>query len=802
MSAGENIGNVIDNPKKLDFYAAAKGRVNKERDIKIEYNLVYFVPNSSKIGQIDTNKCMAVSEYENLPSIAMKKIDENLHTADSCRLNVGMMQSAEKWQDFIGNKKPAAPTVNNRGLKFRVVGGYFNNNPDFFKNARVLHSGVATGFGNITQSTNGFIRTPNSRRQHRYSVEWYGTFTPTIDGSWYFYTASDDASFVWIGKYAISNMSANNAIVKNGGLHAWRGAAGVRKLKAGRAYPIRLQFGENWGGHNFQFRTWHHDGRRWIEKPVIDFLRYDIIVKDTNLYYSLVEETPELSSQGLYNCYISDLNSNNVSKTQNNFRYKTIWSAFDEEFEISNLQPDNYAQNRNGTLIIYSGSGNIIKQFELSQSGNQNTTIKLDNTGNLILRGTPYTSVNAQGAVVNNLWKTEKDILNRKDYLANGERIQRKSWDNQELLISENGMFKLEINENGNLVIKESLSGCSGKTTDGTTYTTKQDNKLGENYYLYEVNADMKLDKSFVAQVTGDKRELKPLNTNSVNMRKSNRYNKYDNYAPTKTHGTILGNRVECQTKCTNDDTCDYYYSYTTDDGKENCITGKNSDGLKTFIPVQPNSGIKSSQLYIRNTEMNLEKNDIRSAIPDTNTTNYDSYAAYKVSPALYEIGASQIMQQEYIDLRDREQTLFLGTGKTNVEGFNNHGYQSKEAVYGKYGEKTTEKGLNGGINDEQISPLRAIAGDYNSLMQQINSEYNNIGSVVADTIELRDNLKADTNSGYLDENYDTTPQIKKVADVRLDDINEMISQTNTTYTLGTVTAITLIIAGIFIMRK
>lgn len=800
--SSENSGNVINKTQNLDFNAAAKGREQKEQDVKIEYNLVYFVPDSGKIGQIDTNKCMAVSEYDNLPSIAMKKLDEKLHTADSCKLNVGMIQSAAKWQDFIGNKKPTAPTVNNKGLKFRVVGGYFNNNPGYFKNAKELHSGVATGFGNITQSTNGYIRTPNSRTQHRYSVEWYGTFTPTADGSWYFYTASDDASFVWVGKYAISNMTANNATVKNGGLHGWRGAARVLILKAGRAYPIRMQFGENWGGHNFNFRTWHHNGRRWMEKSVIDLLRYDINVKDTNLYYSLVEETPELSSQGLYNCYISDLNSNNVSKTQNNFRYKTIWSAFDEEFEISNLQPDNYAQNRNGTLIIYSGSGSIIKQFEQSQTGNQNT-IKLDNNGNLILRGTPHTSVKAQGAVVNNIWKTEKDILNRKDYLANGERIQRKSWDNQELLISENGMFKLEINENGNLVIKESLSGCSGKTTDGTKYTTKQDNQLGENYYLYEVDADMKLDKSFVAQVTGNKRELKPLNTNSDNMRKGNRYNKYDKYAPTTTDGAIIiGNNTECQTKCTADDTCDYYYSYTTDDGKQNCITGENGNGLKTFIPLQPNSGIKSSQLYIRTTDMNLEKNDIRSTMPNTNTTNYDRYSAYKVSPALYEIGASEIMQQEYIDLRDREQALFLGTGKPNIEAFNNHGYQSKDVVYGKYGEKTTEKGLAGGIRDEQIAPLEAIAADYNTLMQQISSEYNNIGSTVDATNELRDELVADTNSGYLDDNYDTTPQIKKVADVRLDDTNEMISQINTTYTLGTVTAITLLVAGIFVMRK
>ena len=43
---------------------------------------------------------------------------------------------------------------------------------------------------------------------------------------------------------------------------------------------------------------------------------------------------------------------------------------------------------------------------------------------------------------------------------------------------------------------------------------------------------------------------------------------------------------------------------------------------------------------------------------------------------------------------------------------------------------------------------------------------------------------------------------VKRAIDVRLDDIDEMISQTNATYTLGTITAITLLIAWIFMLRK
>ena len=44
--------------------------------------------------------------------------------------------------------------------------------------------------------------------------------------------------------------------------------------------------------------------------------------------------------------------------------------------------------------------------------------------------------------------------------------------------------------------------------------------------------------------------------------------------------------------------------------------------------------------------------------------------------------------------------------------------------------------------------------------------------------------------------------KVKDTVDQRLEDIDAMIAQTNTVYTLGTVTAFTLIVAGIFVMRK
>jgi len=804
---------------RSNFNANGKALKQAVNDIQKDYSLVYFAPDSKSVGKLDTGRCMAVSEYDNLPSVAMKQIDGNLHTPESCKLNAGMIQSTEKWQNFMGNKK-TSNVIPERGLQYKVVEGYFADNPDFFKSAKILSTGTAKNFDNITNSTNGYIQRPNSATQHRYSVEWYGIFTPPTTGLWHFTTASDDASYMWIGKYAISNMSANNALVRNGKLHGMRGAAGQINLQAGVPYPIRFQFGENWGGHNFYIQLHGLDAknRRWTRYNFADMVTPEVNVKDTKLYYALVEETPALSASGLYKCYISDTTNNNTSIAKNKFKYKIIWSAFDEKNEHDKLRPGNYANYRNNELIVYDKDGNILKQIGTANvkpicpdnakpSGPD--MLKLDNNGNILIRGKIETTVNATGALVNPIWITEKHVLSRSDVLttAAGDSIRRTSWDNQQLLISENGKFKLEISENGNLVIKASLSGCSGTTSDGTKYTTTPDNLLGKNYYLYEAEADMKMDKTFLAYAKNNVRDLKPLNVNGPDMKKGGSYVKYDNYAPSNTDNALTVDNIKaCETKCTDDKTCDYYYSYVTSDGKKNCKTGTNN-GLTPFIPIQPKSGIKSSQLYIRTSDMNLPSaDDVRNNIPKKTTTAYSNYAAYNVSPALHELGSAEIMQNIKA-ATDQQKNIMNGTKRMNIfkrfngfkgmEGFNDRGYTTTEVLNAKYATEPTPDGLATAIQTQQINPLTQIAGDYNTLMANINSEYNTIGTNVSATTSLRDDLKNNTRAGYLENNYGMVPPIKRV-----EDVNEMISQTNTAYTLGTITARTLIIAGIFVMRN
>ena len=125
-----NIPTIIMSKPPLDFNKNGELLKTAISDVKTDYSLVYFAPDSKSVGKLDTGRCMAVSEYDKTPSVAMKQLDGNLHTPESCKLNVGMVQSAEKWQNFMNDKK-TSNVIAERGLKYTVVDGYFADNPDF-----------------------------------------------------------------------------------------------------------------------------------------------------------------------------------------------------------------------------------------------------------------------------------------------------------------------------------------------------------------------------------------------------------------------------------------------------------------------------------------------------------------------------------------------------------------------------------------------------------------------------------------------------------------------------------------------
>jgi len=121
------------------------------------------------------------------------------------------------------------------GLWGKRVDGYFNDDVNYFSGRTVVESMAF-------QDLSGF-----SSYRDQYSWEFTGYFQAPYDGTYTIGMGSDDASYLWIGSTAVSGYTTGNPLINNGGLHGYRTVVSQITLSAGVYYPIRIQFGENYG---------------------------------------------------------------------------------------------------------------------------------------------------------------------------------------------------------------------------------------------------------------------------------------------------------------------------------------------------------------------------------------------------------------------------------------------------------------------------------------------------------------------------------------------------------------------------
>ena len=123
------------------------------------------------------------------------------------------------------------------GLKGTRYVGYFSDNVNWFATAtKQGQTNQITDFTNFTSSAD------------LYSWEWIGSFKASTSGTYTFCTNSDDASYLWLGTFAKVGFTTANSLVNNAGLHPMREICNTTTLVGGSFYPIRIQFGENYGG--------------------------------------------------------------------------------------------------------------------------------------------------------------------------------------------------------------------------------------------------------------------------------------------------------------------------------------------------------------------------------------------------------------------------------------------------------------------------------------------------------------------------------------------------------------------------
>jgi len=115
------------------------------------------------------------------------------------------------------------------GLFKTTYAGYFADVPSFFATATPTTYG--TNPSTSVQTT--AISEAGSDDGSNFSCQWLGYFLPATTETYTFFTASDDASYMWIGANAVSGFTIANATVNNGGAHGVQEASGTIALTSG-----------------------------------------------------------------------------------------------------------------------------------------------------------------------------------------------------------------------------------------------------------------------------------------------------------------------------------------------------------------------------------------------------------------------------------------------------------------------------------------------------------------------------------------------------------------------------------------
>jgi hypothetical protein len=300
-----------DSWKNSDYIQNSNDLKSMLNNLPSNYSFNYFIP--APINTYDLNKCYNYSPDSSNNKIDMKDISNYIpnsqpvyHTNYTCKLNATILNSKNKMEEYQQINNIIKNSGLKKGLSFKIITGFYNSNPKFFSNSKEnYNSTLATKFDSIQNATNN-----SGINYTSYSIEWYGYLKPTTTGNWRFTLNTDTTSLLWIGDIAINDYENINAFINTKGSNS-----NTLKLNANKHYPIRIQYGnETLNEQNkFSFSIEGPNGEDGIPLLCCLYKSDGTLFEKTLMYYSLNEVTPDLTSKGLFNCYVNDPKDKNNS---------------------------------------------------------------------------------------------------------------------------------------------------------------------------------------------------------------------------------------------------------------------------------------------------------------------------------------------------------------------------------------------------------------------------------------------------------------------------------------------------------
>lgn len=133
----------------------------------------------------------------------------------------------------------AAGGGNTPGLFRTQYPGYFAGNPTYFNTTPSSSAGTA----DVGVIQTGFTTSVDSR-----SVQWLGYFKPATTETYTFFADSDDAILMWVGQDAVNNFTTASINMGATSLGPNYVTGSPVAFVSGTQYPMRIQWGENFGG--------------------------------------------------------------------------------------------------------------------------------------------------------------------------------------------------------------------------------------------------------------------------------------------------------------------------------------------------------------------------------------------------------------------------------------------------------------------------------------------------------------------------------------------------------------------------
>jgi hypothetical protein len=207
------------------------------------------------------------------------------------------------------------------GLYFNIYQGYHDEvaNYDSIAPQKVGYtSGYTSDTTNKRIATNNQLPVALDYSASLYTVVWNGLFRSNYTGTYTFRLISDDGSHLWLGENAKSGYTQDNALIKNGGLHGDVTVTATYTMAAGAYYPIRILFGENYGGDDFSFSWSINGGTTYVSNGTGFFFNdYVPITPNTDklvLWYTFLNDGAITDNMGNYNGTNSGATFDTVNK--------------------------------------------------------------------------------------------------------------------------------------------------------------------------------------------------------------------------------------------------------------------------------------------------------------------------------------------------------------------------------------------------------------------------------------------------------------------------------------------------------